>query len=106
MAFAKAANRWIAGHDPDAIAAKRDQYCVSPHARRSCGSLAARMTPADHDDVALFHVKHSTLFSDAEPREDFSQQGFNIHLADKRFHGTGGQAQIFGHQFARLAASL
>ena len=106
VALAKPTNRRIAGHHANCVAPESDKGGPDPDARGSGSSLAPCVAAPDHDDIALFHVKHSTLLADAEPRKNLIQQGFDIDFADQRFHGTGSTAKIVRNQLCRFASPL
>ena len=59
MPLAQPADRGVARHRPDPVAAMRQQRGARAPTGRRCGSLGAGMAAANHDYVkVLFHVKH------------------------------------------------
>ncbi|VXC94615.1 hypothetical protein SPHINGO8AM_40231 [Sphingomonas sp. 8AM] len=67
VSLSEAADRWVAGHGTNLGEGLRDQRNVraTPH-RCSC-RFSAGVTPADYNDVVLFHVEHS--FSETKAPE-------------------------------------
>ena len=61
MAFANAANRWIATHLPQGLDVVGQQQGLASHARRRQRRLRAGMAAADNDDVKVFRVQHGVL---------------------------------------------
>ena len=53
MAFAKPADRRVAGHDADRVEAQRDQRGPGAGARGSAGRLAAGMAAAHHNHIIV-----------------------------------------------------
>ena len=54
----KAANRGIARHRSNITLAKRDQRCLTSHPRSRHCRLDTGMTPANDNNIELFHVEH------------------------------------------------
>ena len=92
VAFTKPADRRVARHHPNRIGAKRHQSHLRTHPGRRVGCLGSGVPASDHDDVVMFHVKHS-LLSDAEARENFVQQVLDIHPTEQRFERPSRLAQ-------------
>ena len=61
MAFADAANRWIATHLPQGLDVVGQQQGLASHARSRQRRLGAGMAAADNDDVKVFRVQHGVL---------------------------------------------
>ena len=59
MSFAEPANRRVAGHGADRINPQRNQYCAGTCPARGNRSFGSGVPAANHDDIEMFHVKHS-----------------------------------------------
>ncbi|OPY91975.1 MAG: hypothetical protein A4E73_01609 [Syntrophaceae bacterium PtaU1.Bin231] len=56
LALGEAADRGVAGHERDRIEIDVEEDRLAAHARRGEGGLAARVPPADDDDIVVSHV--------------------------------------------------
>ena len=72
--------------------------------RRRMGRLGARMAAADHDDVKMFHVKHS-YFPMQKLAKISSSRCFDIHPADQRIERPNRAAQFFGRQLCPVRSA-
>ena len=57
--LAQSANGRITGHHANAGQRHRDKRCIRAHPRSRVGGLCTRMATTDHQNVKMFHVKHS-----------------------------------------------
>ena len=117
MALAQPADGRVAGHFSDGLEFLGQQNGASARARGRRRRLAARMTPADNNDIETLHGRahrpkpssspprpsggfaRNRLFADAEGREDLTQYVLNADGTGDPGQGLGSPAQIVAGHF-------
>ena len=87
MTFAKASNRWIAGHRANGIAPKTDQGSARAHARCNRCSLCASMPAANDDNIEVaIRIHLVRALDDAHHSVKGRVSGYNLDLFHVKHH--------------------
>ena len=115
MALAKPADGRVAGHLADAVGAHRHEGRPCAHARGGGGCFAARMTPANDDDVKIHglvpfgrpksvqgrFMRPLRSFSNAKAGKYTAKKFLGVNLAGDPAEAVGCAPVVFRRQFGR-----